>query len=87
MMLTADQCRAARGLLKWTQGDLARRSYVSTVTIRKFETGQTAPTPATLFVIRQALEGGGVRLVDADQDGGSGVRWDPGRVANRSGED
>jgi transcriptional regulator with XRE-family HTH domain len=64
------QCRAARALLQWTQKELAQRAGVSPVTINAFETGTTAPTRATITVLRQAFEQGGVEF-SAD---GRGVR-------------
>jgi DNA-binding XRE family transcriptional regulator len=63
------QCRAARGLLHWTQNELARRAGVSDVTIRGFENDQTTPTRATLAVLRQAFEKGGVEFTNDDQPG------------------
>ncbi|MEI8445041.1 MULTISPECIES: helix-turn-helix domain-containing protein [unclassified Mesorhizobium] len=67
--MTPAQCRAARGLLDWTQGDLARSSSVSDVTIRNFERGKTALQPASLRVIQLALEAAGVEFIN-----GTGVK-------------
>jgi len=64
------QMRAARGLLQWTQEDLAREAGVSSLTVRNIEAGKTKPNPATMTVIRQALERHGVELTDD----GRGVR-------------
>lgn len=36
-ILSPALCRAARGLLDWTQGDLARHAEVSRSTVRDFE--------------------------------------------------
>jgi transcriptional regulator with XRE-family HTH domain len=74
-MVTNMQLRAARGLLQWTQNDLARESRVSHTTIRNFENGKTSPQPATLTVLRQTLERHGVEFT-AD---GRGVRLNPER--------
>jgi hypothetical protein len=63
------QCRAARGLLGWTQHDLSHRAGVSIGTIRGFEATQTSPIPATLAAIRMALEKGGVIFTDGDEPG------------------
>jgi hypothetical protein len=43
------------------------------VTVRQIEAGQTAPRRATLVVVRQAFERGGVEFID-ENGGGSGVR-------------
>ena len=64
------QMRAARGLLQWTQEDLARESGVSSVTVRNIESGKTKPNPATMTVLRQAFERHGVELTND----GRGVR-------------
>jgi DNA-binding XRE family transcriptional regulator len=63
------QCRAARGLLHWTQNELARRAGVSDVTIRGFENDQTTPTRATLAVLRQAFEKAGVEFTNDEHPG------------------
>ncbi|MFG1190772.1 helix-turn-helix domain-containing protein [Xanthobacter flavus] len=71
--MNAAQCRAARGLLRWTQADLAQASNVSEVTIRNFENEKSVPQRASLSVIRAALEAAGVIFV-AENGEGPGVR-------------
>jgi transcriptional regulator with XRE-family HTH domain len=73
MTITAAQCRAARGLLGWTQQELAALAGVGVVTIYQFEAGKAVPRRATLMVIRLALEAAGVKFIDANGDG-PGVR-------------
>ena len=72
-MITPAQCRAARGLLDWTQQKLADQARVGVVTVRQFEAGDVAPRRATLQVIRRAFELAGVELIDGN-GGGPGVR-------------
>ena len=72
-MITSAQCRAARGLLDWTQQDLAERAGVGIVTVRQVEAGVSEPRRATLEVIRRALERAGVEFID-ENGGGPGVR-------------
>lgn len=72
-MITPEQCRAARGLLDWTQSDLSREAGIGIVTVRQVEAGIGSPRRATLRVVRQALEAAGVEFIDAN-DGGAGVR-------------
>jgi transcriptional regulator with XRE-family HTH domain len=67
------QSRAARGLLKWTQDDLAREASVSVVTVRNFENEKSAPQRATLDVMRRCLETAGVQFIPQN-GGGPGVR-------------
>jgi transcriptional regulator with XRE-family HTH domain len=73
-MISAAQCRAARGLLGWTQFDLAKRAGVGTVTIHQLEAGVSQPRRATLDVIRRAFEAGGAEFI-AEDGGGEGVRF------------
>jgi transcriptional regulator with XRE-family HTH domain len=72
-MLTAAQCRAARGLLDWRQQTLAEKAGVGVVTIRQLEAGGKEPRHATLDVVRRALEAAGVEFID-ENGGGPGVR-------------
>src|SRR5262245_16420294 len=72
-MISAAQCRAARGLLDWTQRELADRAGVGIVTVRQVEAGVSVPRRATLEVIRSALESAGVELI-GENGGGPGVR-------------
>lgn len=74
-MLTSAQCRAARGLLDWTQDTLAEQAGVSRSTVREFEAGRHELHRATQRQIISALEGAGVLLIAADDAGqGPGVR-------------
>ena len=72
-MITPQQCRAARGLLDWSQQDLADKARIGIVTVRQLEAGGHEPRPATLEVVRRALEAAGVEFIDAN-GGGPGVR-------------
>ena len=72
-MITAAQCRAARGLLNWTQDDLASAAEVGVVTVRQFEADKGSPRRATVAVIKQALEAAGVEFI-SENGGGAGVR-------------
>ena len=77
-MLTPAQCRAARGLIDWSQMELAERAGVGIVTIRQLEAGNHAPRRATLDVVRRALEAAGVEFID-ENGGGAGVRLRKGK--------
>jgi transcriptional regulator with XRE-family HTH domain len=72
-MVTSAQCRAARGLLGWTQQKLAAAAGVGFVTVHQLEAGSSKPRRATLEVIRRAFEDAGVAFID-DNGGGPGVR-------------
>jgi len=73
-MITPQQCRAARGLLGWTQQLLADKAQIGVVTMRQFELGANIPRRATLQVIEKALEAAGVGLIRQNDHGGVGVR-------------
>jgi transcriptional regulator with XRE-family HTH domain len=69
MSITAAQCRAARGLLAWSQGQLAAAAKVSRATLAEFEAGNRAPYGRTLADIRSALEDAGVTFTNGDEPG------------------
>jgi transcriptional regulator with XRE-family HTH domain len=62
-MITAAQIRAARGLLKWTQGTLAAKSGLSIVTLNMIESETVRPRKSSLTAIQRALESGGVEFI------------------------
>jgi predicted transcriptional regulator len=72
-VITPEQCRAARGLLSWSQQDLAEKSGVGIVTIHQLEAGTSQPRRATVDVVRRALEAAGIEFID-ENGGGPGVR-------------
>jgi len=73
-MITSAQCRAGRGLLAWSQQELATAAGVGVVTIHQLEAGTSEPRQATLAVIRRAFETAGVEFID-ENGGGPGVRF------------
>ena len=74
-MVTTRQIKAARALLAWSQGDLARHSTVSEPTIARLEStdGRLAGRPKTVEKITAALEKAGIDFI-AENGGGLGVR-------------
>jgi len=72
-MITPAQCRAARGLLDWSQQDLADAAHVGNTTICNFEGGRSAPQRSKLEALQRAFESAGVILFEED-DGAFGVR-------------
>jgi transcriptional regulator with XRE-family HTH domain len=72
-MISSAQCRAARGLVDWSQLELAEQAGVGVVTIRQLEAGTHEPRRATMEVVRRALEAAGVEFID-ENGGGAGVR-------------
>ena len=72
-ILLPAQCRGARGLLSWSQGELADRAGVSRSTVKDFETERHALHHSTERLLIEAIEAGGVSLIAADE-AGAGVR-------------
>ncbi|WP_461625409.1 helix-turn-helix domain-containing protein [Bradyrhizobium sp. 25ACV] len=77
-MITPEQCRAARGLLDWSQQRLADEAQVGIVTVRQLEAGFTQPRRATLIVVRRTFEAAGVDFID-ENGRGVGVKLRSGR--------
>lgn len=73
MTITAEQCRAGRALLGWSQDRLATDSKVAKATIANFESGKRAPYERTIADLRTALESAGVVFIDQNGNG-PGVR-------------
>jgi predicted transcriptional regulator len=73
LMITSEQCRAGRGLLGWSQQELADSAGVGVVTVHQLEAGTSEPRRATLVVVRRAFEKAGVEFID-ENGGGPGVR-------------
>lgn len=72
MLLTPELSRAARGLLDWTQEDLAQRAGVSRSTVRDFEKGRHELHRSSEDLLVTALRDAGVDLIPASH-GGPGV--------------
>ncbi len=82
-MITSEQMRAARALLKWSAQELADRTGMNWRTIQRFESEKGFPASRTknLLKIRRALEDAGVVFID-ENGGGPGVRLRD-RVSNQ----
>jgi DNA-binding XRE family transcriptional regulator len=68
-ILTPALCRAARGLLDWTQVDLADHAAVSRSTIRDYEGKHHDLHRATEAQLRLAFENGGVAFIEVEGKG------------------
>ena len=73
MLITPEQIRAARALLRLDQTTLAHSAGISVITLRRLEDrhGLSKVAPATVDVVRQALEKAGAEFLD------QGVRRSP----------
>ncbi len=68
-MITREQCRAARGLLGWTQQDLANAAGLSKTAINNYERGLSDAKEDTLRTILCAFDGARISFI-----GSSGVQ-------------
>lgn len=69
MTITTAQIRGARGILNWSQADLAERTGISATSIGSIENGVSTPRASTLASIQNAFENVGIEFTP-----GSGVR-------------
>ena len=83
MTITPATCRAARGLLDWTQSDLAKAANVSLTALRGFEAGRSIPVPNNLAAIVRALEGEGIEFLDGAAPGVR-LRVQPAKTENEA---
>ena len=73
-MITIEQMRAARGLLGWSQSELAKRAGLSLPTVKRVEAGKgPRVSDEARARIQQALETGGAHFI-SQNGGGPGVR-------------
>lgn len=66
MAITQQESKAARGLLDWSQADLAEASLIGPSTLRNFENGSRRTTSANLTAIHNAFVKAGV-IFESDQ--------------------
>jgi ribosome-binding protein aMBF1 (putative translation factor) len=75
LMRYSAQIRAARGLLGWSQNQLARRAGVGPATLQRIEQsgGIVKGNFSTILKIQKALEQAGIHFIE-DDNGEIGVR-------------
>jgi transcriptional regulator with XRE-family HTH domain len=76
VVITSEQIRAARALLRWEQKDLAEASGLALITINAMERrpGPLMMRTSSLYALVAAFDRAGIEFLDAD-DGGAGVRF------------
>ncbi len=69
-MITSDQIRAARALLKWSAEDLANEAGVGIATVRRFELDKGVPSGQVriLGALKATLEAGGIEFIGTPED-------------------
>ena len=76
--ISPELCRAARGLLGWSQQDLATRAQVARKTIADFELSQVTPHPRTLRDVVATFQAAGVEFLPPEDNitrGGVRMKW------------
>ncbi len=69
--MISEQIRAARGLLRWEQQDLAAAAGISVQTVKRLEKtpGKVSAHTRTVEAIGKAVEAAGVEFTDGDAPG------------------
>ena len=69
-MITGNQIRAGRALIKWSANDLANASGIGITTIRRLEVIEGIPSAQTRILagIKKTLEDNGVEFIGAADD-------------------
>jgi transcriptional regulator with XRE-family HTH domain len=74
-LITIEQIRAARGLLGWSQTELASRAGLSLPTVKRLEAGfGPRVSDEARAKLQRALEVAGIDFIE-DNGGGAGVRF------------
>jgi predicted transcriptional regulator len=63
-IIFAAQIRAARGLLNWSQGELAERAGVSKQSVTRIEKGIMDPRFSTITALHEAIRSAGVEMAE-----------------------
>jgi transcriptional regulator with XRE-family HTH domain len=75
LVVTIEQLRAARGLLGWSQSELAARAGLSLPTVKRLEAGfGPRVSDEARGKLQRAIEAAGLEFVE-ENGGGSGVRF------------
>lgn len=76
MIMSTDQCRAARGLLGWSAEELAIAAKIGVATVRRFELGEQVRASSVTAMVA-AFQTAGLAFISAGERGsigGEGVR-------------
>jgi len=73
IVITPNQCKAARDLLEWKQTDLAEKSTIGITTITEFERGLRELATRTMKELIRTFEEAGIEFINDDQKIGAVV--------------
>ncbi len=70
-MITSDQIRAARALLRWSAQELATNAELGISTVQRMEGAEGVPSASgrNLEAVQRILEAGGVEFTNGDAPG------------------
>ncbi|CAN1553014.1 COG1476 Predicted transcriptional regulators [Sphingomonadaceae bacterium] len=63
-IIFAAKIRAARGLLNWSQGELAERAGISKQSVTRIENGTMDPRFSTITALNEAIRSAGVEMTE-----------------------
>ena len=63
-MIDPRQVVAARGLLDWTQNQLAEAAHIGINTVKVFENNKAKSTPVVILAMQRALEDAGIEFTN-----------------------
>jgi hypothetical protein len=66
--MAPELCRAARGVLGWSQGDLAKHARLNRVTIAGYEGGSDQMTLGNRLLIQLVFKEAGVEFTGGDDE-------------------
>lgn len=74
-MITSEQLRSARAMVRWTQQKLADAVDISLATLKRLEggSGPLKTSAVNMHNLQSALEAAGIEFID-ENGGGPGVR-------------
>jgi transcriptional regulator with XRE-family HTH domain len=72
IIITPNQCKAARDLLEWKQIDLAKKATIGITTITEFERGLRDLADRTMKELKRTFEDAGIEFIDDEK--GEGVK-------------
>jgi transcriptional regulator with XRE-family HTH domain len=75
-LITSDQIRAARALLRWSGKDLAEKTGLGFSTLMRLEVLEGVPSAQakTLETIQKVFEKAGIEFIGTPEEG-AGVKW------------
>ncbi len=75
-MITAEQIRGARAMLRWSAKQLSERSGVSLPTVQRMEgdRGPLRSSAENILKVQNSLEDAGIAFIDESNELGPGVR-------------